>query len=117
MNVKCWRNFFSLASVSLVLVSSQWENGLSGFTVKAQETLPISQSEKIVSGILKKWDLKEQQGMIVTALGEPIFFDIPEQKTLMKLSQGQRVTAKFDLQGRLITIIETPVPELKHSLP
>ncbi|GJL62514.1 MAG: hypothetical protein NPIRA04_11680 [Nitrospirales bacterium] len=91
------------------------ENGLHG-TAHAQVPSSTNQQEKVVSGILKKWDVKEHQGMILTDLGEPVFFDIPQTNRMTKLSQGQQVTAKFDLQGNLITIIETPVPELKHPL-
>lgn len=116
MNVNCWIKNLWLASVTVVLVLGMWEIGLHGPTAKAQDSSSTKQQEKVVSGVLKKWDLKEQQGMIVTDLGEPVFFDIPQVNRMTKLSQGQQVTAKFDLQGNLITIIETPVPELKHPL-
>jgi len=103
-----------IGSVAIVLLFGVSKNGWLELTAKAEESSTTNQTEKIVSGILKKWDLKKQQGLIVTDLGEPVFFDIPQNTRMTTLSTGQQVTAKFTLQGQLITIIETPIPELKH---
>ena len=118
MPKRAWfKKWYGVSFFTLLLYGSVVAEFIPSVAGIAQEPSMETQSEKIITGILEKIELKEKRGQIKTALGEPVFFSIRSAKQLNNLSEGQHVTAKLDLRGQLITIIETPAPELQHPQP
>jgi hypothetical protein len=66
-----------------------------------------------VTGVLERLDLSARKGLIKTATGKPVFFEIVKLELFKDMTVGQRVTLQLDERGRAIKAIETQsIPEL-----
>jgi hypothetical protein len=66
-----------------------------------------------VTGVLERLDLSARKGLIKTATGKPVFFEIVKPELFKDMTVGQRVTLQLDEHGRAIKAIETQsIPEL-----
>ena len=66
-----------------------------------------------VTGVLERLDLSAQKGLIKTATGKPVFFEIVKPELFKDMMVGQRVTLQLDEHGRAIKAIEMQsIPEL-----
>jgi hypothetical protein len=63
--------------------------------------------------VLERLDLSARKGLIKTATGKPVFFEIVKPELFKDMTVGQRVTLQLDERGRAIKAIETQsIPEL-----
>ena len=66
-----------------------------------------------VTGVLERLDLSANKGLIKTATGKPVFFEIIKPELFKDMTVGQRVTLQLDEHGRAIKAIEMQsIPEL-----
>lgn len=66
-----------------------------------------------VTGVIERLDLSAKKGLIKTATGKPVFFEIVKPELFKGMSIGQRVTLQLDEHGRAVKAIETQsIPEL-----
>lgn len=69
------------------------------------------EADLTVSGVLEQLDLNTSKGMLKTATGKPVFFEIVKPELFRDISVGQRVTIQLDERGRAVKAIES------HSIP
>ena len=66
-----------------------------------------------MTGVLERLDLSANKGLIKTATGKPVFFEIIKPELFKDMTVGQRVTLQLDEHGRAIKAIEMQsIPEL-----
>jgi hypothetical protein len=66
-----------------------------------------------VTGVIERLDLSAKKGLIKTATGKPVFFEIVKPELFKGMSIGQRVTLQLDEHGRAVKAIEMQsIPEL-----
>jgi hypothetical protein len=71
-----------------------------------------------VTGVLERLDLSAKKGLIKTATGKPVFFEIVKPELFKDMTVGQRVTLQLDEHGRAIKAIEVQsIPELPAPTP
>jgi hypothetical protein len=66
-----------------------------------------------VTGVIERLDLAARKGLIKTATGKPVFFEIVKPELFKGMTIGQRVTLQLDEHGRAVKAIEMQsIPEL-----
>jgi hypothetical protein len=66
-----------------------------------------------VTGVLERLDFSSNKGLIKTATGKPVFFEIVKPELFKDMTIGQRITLQLDEHGRAIKAIEMQsIPEL-----
>jgi hypothetical protein len=84
----------------------------SGFGQEADSS-GQSQGGLTVTGVLERLDLSANKGLIKTATGKPVFFEIVKPELFKDMTVGQRVTLQLDEHGRAVKAIEMQsIPEL-----
>ena len=88
-----------------------------GLGVPASDGQESDRRDKVqtltVTGVLERLDLSAQKGLIKTATGKPVFFEIVKPELFKDMTVGQRVTLQLDEHGRAIKAIEVQsIPEL-----
>jgi hypothetical protein len=79
----------------------------------ADSGAPAAQERLLVTGTIEQLDLSEHKGLLKTATGKPVFFDIVKPELFKGMRIGQEVTLQLDEHGRAIKAIETQsIPEL-----
>ncbi|ALA59005.1 hypothetical protein [Nitrospira moscoviensis] len=70
----------------------------------------------VLSGTVTQLDLSRLRGLLITDLGKPVFFDVPNAYLFENVTVGARITLQLDDYGRAVKVMDTALPDLL-SLP